>query len=110
MIGRGGNGAAALQERLGDIDEALEKAVTAVQEAQRELATLESSTIDEDDLRTAIESFTPVWSQLFPEERARILHLLIEEAVFNPDTGDLEITFRPGGVRALATESKEAVA
>jgi hypothetical protein len=34
--------------------------------------------------------------------------LLIEEVTYNGQTGDVEITFRPGGVRALATDEKDS--
>ena len=34
--------------------------------------------------------------------------LLIEEVTYNGKTGDVEITFRPGGVRALATDEKDS--
>jgi len=47
------------------------------------IARLEHEAIDEQDLKTALASFTPIWTELFPRERARILHLLIEEVMFD---------------------------
>ena len=41
---------------------------------------------------------------LVPVERARILHLLIEDVRYNAEAGEVAITFRPGGVRSLARE------
>ena len=37
-----------------------------------------------------------------PREKERILQLLIEEVTYRSDGGEVAITFRPGGVRALA--------
>ncbi len=65
----------------------------------------EHRTVDyEKDLTAALASFEPVWRELFPAERARILHLLIEEVRYDADAGEVAITFRPGGVRSLARE------
>ena len=52
----------------------------------------------------ALESFTPVWDQLFPAEQARIIQLLVEAVTYAANTGDVEITFRAGGVRTLARD------
>ena len=46
----------------------------------------------------------PIWDQLFPAEKARVLHLLIEQVTYNAAEGEVSITFRPGGVRVLARE------
>ena len=59
---------------------------------------------DEDDLRRALERFDPLWDELFPSERARVLHLLIESVVYDGREREVKITFRPGGVRQLAGE------
>ncbi len=47
----------------------------------------------------------PIWRELFPAERSRILHLLIEEVRYDAEAGEVAITFRPGGVRALARDT-----
>ena len=62
--------------------------------------------IDKADLKQALKSFMPIWAELFPAEKARILNLLIEEITYNAAEGEVEIRFRPGGVRALAGEDK----
>jgi len=55
-----------------------------------------------------VGSFMPVWNELFPPERERIIRLLIEGIVFNAQTGEVAITFRPSGIQALAKEAEEA--
>ena len=56
------------------------------------------------ELREAIESFDELWAELFPAERGRILRLLIERVTYDGEAGEIEITFRPGGVRTLLEE------
>ena len=63
--------------------------------------------IDEKDLREALASFDPVWDELFPAEKARMIRLLIERVAYHAKDGEIEITFRPGGVKAMAGEGKE---
>jgi site-specific DNA recombinase len=57
-----------------------------------------------------LASFMPVWGQLFPREKARILRLLVERVEYHAADGSVEIVFRPGGVRvsAMLRESKAA--
>lgn len=64
---------------------------------------------DEDDLRDALEGFTPIWDQLFPRERERILRLLIERLTYDPDGGDTEIELRACGIELLAEEARATV-
>ena len=67
-----------------------------------QVAALEVRIIDERDLAQALGAFTPVWDELFPRERERILQLLVEEVTYRADGGEVAISFRPGGVRVLA--------
>ena len=67
---------------------------------------LQRAAIDEDDLRTALADFEPVWDELFTAERVRIVRLLVEDVRFDADRSEVSITFRPGGVRALAAEAR----
>ena len=75
-----------------------------LEQLRAELAALNHQAIDEKDLKAALASFEPVWQELSPAERARILHLLIEEVRYDAEAGEVAITFRPGGVRSLARE------
>ena len=108
-MARGGDGAEVLGDRLQGIDDALKDTLDEARDKRREIDTLNYTTIDEGDLATALDAFIPIWNQLFPKERSRVLHLLIEKVTYNAVTGDMEINFRPGGVRALAAENEEVV-
>jgi len=109
-VANAGNGAPALLERIGEVEVEMREAATAIDEVRGRIARLEYESIDEQDLKTALASFMPIWTELFPRERARILHLLIEEVVFNARSGDVEIAFRPSGVKILVAEAEGVVA
>ena len=61
--------------------------------------------VDAEQLRGALAGFEPIWEQLFPAERERILHLLLARVTYHPDGGDVELELRPCGVAALAEEA-----
>jgi len=93
-------------ERLGEVERALQETTERAEAARAELTALEAQVLDEADLQAALGSFDPVWSELFPRERARVLHLLIEQVEYDAAQGEVAITFRPGGVRTLAGETE----
>ena len=71
-------------EKLGEVEAEYDQVTRQSDQARAELAALDHQAIDEKDLRAALASFEPVWTELFPAERARILHLLIEEVRTTP--------------------------
>ena len=101
-IGRGGTG---LVTRLAELDAEIAGVDQRAVNARRELAALDLGVVDPEDLRRALEDLEPVWAELFPKERARVLALLLERVEFDPESGEVEITFRPGGPRLLTTEA-----
>ena len=109
-IAKNGAGSRGLFEKLGEVETRLDQVTRRVEQVRAELAVLEGQVIDEDDLRSALASFDPVWDQLFPAEKARILQLIIEQVTYNACEGEVEITFRPGGVRALAKNGRRETA
>ena len=106
-VAQGGSGVQALIERLGEVEKAHQEAVAKVEALRGELAALETRAIDEADLKKALASFDPVWDELFPVEKARVLRLLIEEVRYHAKDGEIEITFRPGGILTMAREATE---
>jgi site-specific DNA recombinase len=77
-------------------------------EIQAELRAIGDGTVDEDDLREALDGFAPIWDRLFPTEQERILRLLTERVTYDPDSRDVNIELRPCGIDALAREAREA--
>jgi site-specific DNA recombinase len=105
-IRQGGTSTITLTAELAKTDEALAEAVGKVDALRGEIEALESQVIDESDLREALARFEPVWGELFPAERARILQLLIEAVSYDARAEEMTIRFRPGGVRVLAKEAR----
>jgi site-specific DNA recombinase len=101
-VANGGPGTQVLVGRLGEVDEELQKKANRAAEVRGELAALESRVIDENDLRRAVQAFDPVWDQLFPKEKARIIRLLVEHVTYHAGEGEVRMTFRPSGVREMA--------
>ncbi len=62
---------------------------------------LEPGAVDAAELSTALQDLEPIWAELFPAERARLLDLLLERIEFDAPSGEVAITFRPGGPRAV---------
>jgi site-specific DNA recombinase len=76
-------------------------------ELTAELASLGDAAIDPEELRAAMAGFEPLWDQLFPAERERILRLLVERITYHPDGGDVEIELRRCGIQTLVAEAQE---
>ena len=107
-VGGGGSGTAILVKRLGEVDEEIGTIAGRVDEARHELVASRLHSLDEDDLKAALASFDPIWDELFPRERARMLSLLIERITYTRATGDVSITFRPSGVASLGRSRETA--
>jgi site-specific DNA recombinase len=90
----------ALQERV----EATQRKVTS---AREQLLKLRSEVVDPAEVAAALASFTPVWAQLSPREQARVITLLVERVDYDGEKGSVSITFRPGGIKALANENNQ---
>ncbi len=101
-----GGGAAAVLEKLREVESDLAEVTEKITKARSELSALAEQVIDEKDLTRALGAFGSVWSELFPRERKRIVGLLIATIVFSGREGELEITFQPDGVRTLSEESE----
>ena len=58
--------------------------------------------ITEADARTALQQLDPLWDELFPDEQARIVALLIERVDIGTD--GLNVRLRVDGLSGLARE------
>jgi site-specific DNA recombinase len=83
-----------LQERIGQTERRLTEIVL-------ELGYLESQAVDEDDLRTALAQFEPVWEALNSWERVRIICTLIERVAYNGKTNKVSVSFCSAGIREM---------
>ena len=48
-----------------------------------------------------------MWDCLAPREQARVIELLVQQVAYDGDGGNISITFRPSGIKALAGELAE---
>jgi site-specific DNA recombinase len=56
----------------------------------------------ERDVAAALRTIDPLWKELFPAEKERVVRLLVESVTVRPD--GLSVRLRPGGLTALAAE------
>ena len=56
----------------------------------------------EDDVREALQKLDPLWDELFPAEKERIVKLLVQEVVVGQDS--LLIRLRLHGLNSLVAE------
>jgi hypothetical protein len=62
--------------------------------------------LTEAEVREALDSFAPLWDELFPAEQARIVQLLVERVVVGTD--DLDIRLRVEGLVHLVCDLRGA--
>jgi len=83
-----------LTRRMGQTEDRL-------REILEEIGTLESQVVDEDDFRSVVAQFGPVWDLLSCREQAHILRTLIEYIVYNGKTNRVTLSFRAAGFRDM---------
>ena len=81
------NGLSELESTVTRIDQRLA-------EIGEELTAIGRKAIDKNDLAAALSLFDPVWEELYPAERSRILNLLIERVEY--DAGVSQVQIVPG--------------
>ncbi len=100
----GGPATNTIAGRLAEVDEQIGTLERRHAEVADELAQIATASVDEDALREALGRFTPIWDELLPRERARLLRLLIDEVRFDGQAGEIEISFRERGLDGLICE------
>ena len=100
-IATGGPSTGVLMGKLAELDGELGTVIGRLDEVTNDLAALEAAIVDPEELGEALEDLEPIWAELFPKERARVLALLLERIEFDAAEGEVGLTFRPGGPMAL---------
>jgi site-specific DNA recombinase len=67
-------------------------------EIKTELASIKRKTVDKDDVTAALASFGPVWDELYPAERTRIVNLVIGRVEYDARTDNIQILFDLTGI------------
>jgi len=94
--------------RLADLQERVQSGERRLTEIREEALRLRAELVGEQDVARALHEFDPLWESLSPREQARVLHLLIERVDYDGEGGTVSVTFRPSGIRELATLEEEA--
>jgi hypothetical protein len=89
-------------EALGLVTAEMETVEAELRDAQAKADAIARVTLHEDEVRSALASFSEVWDELFPRERARLVARLVEEVAYDPGTDEVEIRFRPEGFAFVA--------
>lgn len=92
--------------RLADLHERIRATQRRAAMHQEEMATLQRARVSEYELVAALKRFDPVWEELTPSEQARLIKLLIERVGYDGAEGNISLTFRPAGIKALAGEAE----
>ena len=93
--------AADLESAVMEQIRAILRAPQMVEEAARRAVRLDP-TLDEAQVTVAMTRMDEIWEQLFPDEQARIVKLLVEKVIVSPN--DIEVRLRPNGIERLALE------
>ena len=104
---RGSNGSTATAE-LTRLRDEIAEAENRLAAAARDLQAHEADEVTERDVIDALRRLDPIWDELFPAEQARVVQLLVDSVVVNPD--GLEVCVRSNGLRSLITELSGTVA
>lgn len=97
-----GKAASTITHRIAETDERIRCVNARLVEVRGELAAMEAAQVEEEDVARAMTEFEGIWGELLPRERQRLLALVVEEIRYDADEGEVEIRYRPGGLRTLA--------
>jgi site-specific DNA recombinase len=104
-LGRAEGGAArVLTDRLSEVETALEGKYRRMSGVKDEIAAADTNHVDYGVIKKALADFDPVWDALYPKEQARVIQTLIERIDYNGKDGELNVKFKPVGMKALAAE------
>jgi site-specific DNA recombinase len=83
------------------VNERLAQTESRLKELSQELLSLESEAVDENDLRTTLSQFGPLWESLNSREQIQIIGALIEGIGFNGENNAVRVSFRSTGIREM---------
>lgn len=86
--------AVAVKELVGQTDRRMK-------DLSQELASLESQSVEQDDLRTTLSQFSLVWESLNSRQQVRIIGTLIDSIVYNGATNRVAVKFRSKEIRVM---------
>jgi len=94
-----------IARRLGELRGLIEEQEQTLERVTAQMRQAEQATFTEQEVVEALSSLDPVWEELFPDEQARILHLLVERVDIHPEGAEVRI--RADGLRSLVAELRD---
>jgi hypothetical protein len=94
-----------IARRLGELRGLIEEQEQTLEMITAQMRQAEQATFTEQEVVEALSSLDPVWEELFPDEQARILHLLVERVDIHPEGAEVRI--RADGLRSLVAELRD---
>ena len=91
-----------LATELAKLNEEYAETQNQLEEAGHALEALGSGGPGEDEVRETLQKLDPLWDELFPAEKERIVKLLVQEVVVGPDS--LLVRLRLHGLNSLVAE------
>jgi site-specific DNA recombinase len=95
---------------MADLQEQIRAAERRAGEIRAELDALAAETVDENDLRAALQSFDPVWRSLNTADQTRLIRAVIDRIGYDGRTGKIAVTFRAAGFKAICVAAAQEVA
>jgi site-specific DNA recombinase len=96
--------------RLADLQERICATERRIAEIHDQLDKLRHELLDERQAIKVLDDFDPVWEALTPREQVRLIELLVERVEYDGPAGKVSITFRPTGLKSLASTFPEHAA
>jgi site-specific DNA recombinase len=85
---------------LSEIQSRLETTDRRAQQITSDLATLETQSIDDQQITNVLAGFDDLWQAIPPKEQVRLVRLLIERVSFDGAGGNVAITFHSTGLKS----------
>jgi len=92
-IGRSPESISTLTKSLHELESVVARIDQRLAEIQTELDALNRTTIDKNDVNKALKAFGPVWEELYPAEKIRVVNLLVERVEYGNKSEKIEILF-----------------
>ncbi len=86
-----------VSERIKEHQAEVQRLNARLQTVEQELAALDAQTINREHLTQTLAQFNDLWDALYPLERVRLVHSLIESVVYHDETDHLEFHFKTSG-------------
>ena len=103
----GNEGKSEYVTRLSDLQDQVKVREDKIARINAEIDELEAQGVDEAELTQALGRFDPVWDELTPAERTRMIRLLVRSVGY--DGTDVFVNFHSDGIKELCREGAERV-